>query len=48
MTDPSTIHGKRLAMIAWGEKTDGTDDVAVFSGIAEWDGIVLTMRRPSG
>jgi hypothetical protein len=45
MSEPSAIHGKRLAMIAWGTKPDGSDDVAVFTGLAEWDGLVLTVRR---
>jgi len=45
MIDLSHINGKRSAMIAWGEKPDGSDDVAVFSGIAQWDGVSLTMRR---
>jgi hypothetical protein len=45
MVDPAAIHGKRLAMIAWGKSGDGSDDVAVFSGVAEWDGVVLRMRR---
>ncbi len=41
MIDPATIQGKRLAMIAWGKKSDGSDDVAVLFGIAEWDGTAL-------
>ena len=45
MIDPIDIHGKRLAMIAWGTKPSGEDDVAVFTGLADWDGTVLTMRR---
>ena len=43
MIDPVQIHGKRLAMIAWGEKEDGSEDVVVFAGIANWDGENLTM-----
>ena len=39
------LHGKRLAMIAWGGKADGEDDVVVFTGLADWDGTVLTLRR---
>lgn len=34
-------------MIAWGKKSDGSDDVAVFTGIADWDGSHLTMRGPA-
>jgi hypothetical protein len=45
MVNPSEIHGKRLAMIAWGEKADGEDGVVVFTGLADWDGTMLTMRR---
>jgi hypothetical protein len=32
-------------MIAWGENADGSDDVVVFSGVAQWNGVALTMRR---
>jgi hypothetical protein len=45
MINPTELHGKRLAMIAWGKRIDGEDDVAVFSGIAIWDGDMLTVRR---
>ena len=45
MIDPSTTNGKRIAMIAWAKKGDGEDDVAVFSGIADWDGRKLILRR---
>lgn len=45
MVDPATTYGKRLAMIAWGEHDDGSDDVVVFAGVAEWDGVELRMRR---
>jgi hypothetical protein len=45
MIDPSNLHGKRLAMIGWAKKSDGKDDAAVFTGIAHWDGAVLTMQR---
>jgi hypothetical protein len=38
MVDLTHVHGKRLAMIAWGRKDDGSDDVAVFTGVASWDG----------
>jgi hypothetical protein len=48
MIDPWSINGKRLAMIAWGEKPDGSSDVAVFSGLAQWDGLSLTMQRENG
>jgi hypothetical protein len=45
MMDMAHVHGKRLAMIAWGKKKDGSKDAAVFTGIASWDGSRLTMRR---
>ena len=41
MMHPSDIHGKRLAMIAWGKKANGEDDVVVFTGLADWDGALL-------
>ena len=42
--NPADIHGKRIAMVAWGEKPDGTDDVVVFAGTAEWDGARLIVN----
>jgi hypothetical protein len=45
MINPSDIHGKRLAMLAWGKRPTGEDDVVVFTGLADWDGALLTMRR---
>ena len=32
-------------MIAWGQHDDGSDDVVVFTGIAEWLGGRLTLVR---
>jgi hypothetical protein len=32
-------------MIAWGKQPNGEDDVVVFTGLADWDGAILTMRR---
>ena len=32
-------------MVVWGEKSDGTDDVVVFTGTARWDGRHLTLAR---
>jgi len=46
--DPADVHGKRIAMIVWGEKPDGSDDVAVFTGVARWDGAHLRMVRQPG
>jgi hypothetical protein len=49
MIDLSKIHEKRLAMIAWGEKIGGADEVSLFCGVAKWDGFELTMlREPKG
>ena len=45
VVDPAATHGKRIAMIAWGEHDDGSDDVVVFAGVAQWDGVELSMRR---
>jgi hypothetical protein len=45
MVSPADIHGKRLAMVAWARKPDGSDDVAVFTGTAHWDGQHLAMLR---
>ena len=45
MINPSAIHGRRIAMIAWAKTSDGEDDVAVFSGIAEWRGTSITLLR---
>ena len=45
MINPVEVHGRRLAMVAWGQKPDGTDDVVVFTGTAQWDGSHLTMVR---
>ncbi len=45
MINPKDTHGKRIAMIAWGEKEDGSDDVTVFTGIADWRDRHLTMVR---
>jgi hypothetical protein len=45
MVEPAATHGKRVAMIAWGKNEDGSDEVAVFTGVGEWDGAVLRMRR---
>jgi hypothetical protein len=47
MINPKDTHGKRIAMIAWGEKSDGSDDVTVFTGIADWrDGHLTMVREP--
>jgi len=48
LVDPQSIHGKRLAMLVWGKKPDGSDDVMVYTGIADWDGQHLTMVREPG
>jgi hypothetical protein len=48
VVNPADVHGKCLAMMAWGKKADGKDDVAVFTGTAEWDGSRLLIRRGHG
>jgi hypothetical protein len=48
MIDLATVHGKRMAMMAWGKKEDGTDDVVAFTGIADWDGKRLRLLREKG
>ncbi len=48
MVNPADIHGSRLAMIAWGKNEDGSDDVAVFTGTAQWDGQRLILVRAAG
>jgi hypothetical protein len=48
MVNPADVHGRCLAMMVWGKKADGTDDVAVFTGTAEWDGQRLVMLRRHG
>lgn len=48
MVNPADTHGKRLAMAVWGKKPNGSDDVAIVTGIASWDGTRLTMLRDSG
>jgi hypothetical protein len=45
MIDPADVHGRRLAMIAWGEKPDGSREVVVFGGVGQWDGQHLTLVR---
>ncbi len=48
MIDPANLHGKRIAMIAWAEKADGSDDVSVFAGTGNWDGKEFVLvREPS-
>jgi|GraSoiStandDraft_16_1057320.scaffolds.fasta_scaffold350543_3 hypothetical protein len=45
---PAETHGKRVAVVAWAEKPDGSDDFVVFAGIADWDGSHLTLLRQPG
>ena len=45
--NPSDVNGRRLAMVACGEKPDGSADVVVFAGPAEWDGDHLSMHHES-
>jgi hypothetical protein len=48
MVNPADTHGKRLAMAVWGKKPNGTDDIAIVTGTASWDGMRLTMVRDAG
>lgn len=48
MIEPTKIDGKKLALIAWGTDEKGKDDVALFTGIAKWDGNQLTLDRRDG
>src|SRR5690348_14665695 len=43
VVDPADTNGKCVAMIAWRERDDGSYDAAVFSGVANWDGVRLAM-----
>ncbi|MGH9533940.1 MAG: hypothetical protein ACRD2E_03680 [Terriglobales bacterium] len=43
--NPAETHGKRIAMVAWSTKPDGSDDVVVFTGICDWDGTRLKVVR---
>lgn len=45
MFDPVQLHGKRIAMVMWATKPDGSDDVAVLAGSADWDGRRLCILR---
>jgi hypothetical protein len=45
MIQPSELQGRRLAMIAWAQNPDGSDNVAVFTGIARFRGSSLIMTR---
>jgi hypothetical protein len=47
MVNIEDIHEKVLAMVAWHERADGSDDVVVFIGIAQWADGKLTMHFDS-
>ena len=49
MIKPADVHGQLLAMLMWGTKPDGSDDVAVVAGLAHWDGhrLMLTRNPPA-
>ncbi len=40
-----TVDGKKLAIIAWAKDEKGEEDVAVFTGVASWNGKQLTLLR---
>ncbi|MGH9505311.1 MAG: hypothetical protein ACRD13_00165 [Terriglobales bacterium] len=47
--DPSLADGKRIALVVWGTKADCSDDVVVFTGIAQWrEGCLTMLREPVG
>lgn len=48
MTHPSEVHGRRLAIVVWGVKPDGSDEVAVCVGTVEWDEQHLDLVGDSG
>jgi len=48
MVNLTDVHGKCLAMMAWGKKADGSNEVVVFTGTTDWDGRRLLMRRGHG
>jgi hypothetical protein len=48
MISPTTVDGKKLALIAWAKNRAGEDDVALFTGIAAWDGNRLALDRLDG
>ena len=45
LVDPSLVHGKRVAIVARGERPDGSPDVAVFTGVGRWGGTGLVIVR---
>ncbi len=47
MIDPASIHEKKIAMLVWKVLDNGDDDVAIMSGIAEWDGVDLKIINKS-
>jgi hypothetical protein len=46
--NPADLDGRRLGMVVWSEKPDGSDEVVVFTRRADWDGKHLTMVGESG
>lgn len=45
---PPAANGELIAMVAWGKHLAGSDDAAVFTGMGDRDGKLLTMRREPG
>jgi hypothetical protein len=43
--DPAETDGKRIAIVMWGEKADGSPDVVAYAGTADWQGGHLTIRH---
>ncbi len=44
MINFKTVNGKRMSMVVWGNEDDGSDKVIVYAGIADWDGVHLTIH----
>ncbi len=45
---PGEAHGRRVAVVAWADRPDGSDDWVVFAGTGDWDGNCLTLLRQPG
>ena len=47
MIELTNVNGKKLALVAWSKDDKGNDDVAVFTGIARWNGKEIFFDRGS-
>ncbi len=48
MIEPSALHGKRVALLAWNKRADGSDRAGVWAGTAVWDGAQLSLECEPG